>query len=272
VSAVTEFDGAVALVTGAAQGLGLATAARLAKGGARVVIGDRQEAAAAAAATRLCATGATATHAYLDVTSSESIEEVLKSCVAQHGSVDIVVNSAGTAQDLAPIAELDEREWARTLAVNLTGTFLVCRAAANVMSKQGSGTIVNFASVNGENPAPLAGAYNVSKAGVIALTKTLALELAASGIRVNAVSPGPVGTEFNKSVMAQRAAVNQVSSEEMIDRITASIPLGRWGQPEEIADAVAFLCSQRASWITGEVIRVSGGLTGVSSPPRRISR
>ena len=138
------------------------------------------------------------------------------------------------------------------------------------MERQWSGAIVNIASINGQHPAALVAAYNVAKAGVISLTRTLALELAAYGVRVNAVSPGPVYTEFNRTVMAQRCRSLELSEDQMIERIRASIPLGRWGEASDIASAVAFLCSKEASWITGEVLRVSGGLHGVSAaPPRR---
>ena len=138
------------------------------------------------------------------------------------------------------------------------------------MERQESGSIVNVASVNGQNPAALVAAYNVAKAGVISLTRTLALELAAYGVRVNAVSPGPVYTEFNKKVMAQRCQSLDISEDEMVERVRNAIPLGRWGEPHDIARAVAFLASPAAGWMTGEVLRVSGGLEGVSAaPPRR---
>src|SRR5439155_1201684 len=160
-----------------------------------------------------------------------------------------------------------DEEWQRVLGITLTGTFYCCRAAAHIMEKQGSGSIVNIASINGQNPAALVAAYNVAKAGVISLTRTLALELAAYGVRVNAVSPGPVYTDFNKTVMSQRCRSLDVGEDEMIERVRCSIPLGRWGQPDDIASAVAFLCSPQAAWITGEVLRVSGGLEGVSAVP-----
>ena len=138
------------------------------------------------------------------------------------------------------------------------------------MQRQESGAIVNISSINGQNPAALVAAYNVAKAGVISLTRTLALEMAAYGVRVNAVCPGPVYTDFNKKVMAQRCASLGISEEEMIERVRKAIPLARWGEPRDIAHAVAFLCSPSAGWITGEVLRVSGGLEGVSAaPPKR---
>jgi NAD(P)-dependent dehydrogenase (short-subunit alcohol dehydrogenase family) len=137
------------------------------------------------------------------------------------------------------------------------------------MEKQ-PGCIVNVASINGDSPAALVAAYNAAKAGVISLTRTLALELAAYGIRVNAVSPGPVYTDFNKTVMAQRCRTLNITEDQMIERIRGAVPLGRWGEGRDIACAVAVLCSSEASWITGEVLRVSGGLTGVSAaPPKR---
>ena len=152
----------------------------------------------------------------------------------------------------------------------LTGTFYCCRAAGAIMERQESGCIVNVASINGQNPAALVAAYNVAKAGVISLSKTLSLELAAYGVRVNAVSPGPVYTEFNKTVMAQRCQSLNITEDQMIERVRGAIPLGRWGETLDIAQTVAFLCSPAASWITGEVLRVSGGLEGVSAaPPKR---
>ena len=166
--------------------------------------------------------------------------------------------------------DLDDDEWARVIHITLTGTFYCCRAAGSIMEKQESGCIVNLASINGQSPAALVAAYNVAKAGVISLTQTLALELAAYGIRVNAVSPGPVYTEFNRRNMAQRCESLNISEEEMIERVRASIPLGRWGEPTDIASGVAFLCSPASSWMTGEILRVSGGLAGVSAtPPKR---
>ena len=138
------------------------------------------------------------------------------------------------------------------------------------MERQESGSIENLASINGQNPAALVAAYNVAKAGVISLTRTLAVELAAYGVRVNAVSPGPVYTDFNRSNMLQRSRSLDISEEEMIERVRAAVPLGRWGEPTDIASAGAFLCSPDAAWITGEILRVSGGMEGVSAaPPKR---
>jgi len=267
-----QLDRMVAMVTGAAQGLGLAVAEQFAKAGARVTIADLQLDKAQSVADRLCEAGGTAAALQVDVTDSRRVDDVVAHITDQHGRLDIVVNSAGLGQNVAPIVELSDEEWRRVLDVNLTGTFNCCRAAARQMETQESGAIVNFTSINGQNPAALVGAYNVAKAGVISLTRTLAMELAAYKVRVNAVSPGPVYTEFNRKVMAQRCQSLNLTEEEMIERVRQAVPLGRWGEPTDIAATVAFLCSPAASWITGEVLRVSGGLEGVAAAPPKRSR
>lgn len=265
-----SLPGHIALVTGAAQGLGLGIAETLARRGATVLIADLQRGKAEDAAATLSKQGLAVHAVEVNIADSGSVTRCFEQVAGAHGRLDILVNNAGVGQTVAPVVELSDTEWQRVLGITLTGTFYCCRAAGRIMEKQGSGCIVNIASINGQNPAALVAAYNVAKAGVISLTKTLALELAAYGVRVNAVSPGPVYTDFNRSVMAQRCRTLNLTEEQMIERIRGSIPLGRWGEARNIADAVAFLCSPEASWITGEVLRVSGGLEGVSAaPPRR---
>jgi len=255
-----------ALVTGGAQGLGLAITENLARCGAAVTIGDLQQEKAQAAADALCRQNLAVTAMKLDIADSRSVEGVFKAVTSQAGRLDILVTSAGLGQTVTPIVELSDAEWNRVLNVTLTGTFYCCRAAGRIMSRQEAGSIVNLASVNGQNPAVLVAAYNVAKAGVISLTRCLALELAAYKVRVNAVCPGPVYTDFNRTVMAQRSQRLAITEPELIERVRGAIPLGRWGEPADIANAVAFLCSPQAGWITGEVLRVSGGLEGVSAP------
>ena len=265
-----RMDGSVAVVTGAAQGLGLAMVEQLALSGATVVIADLQLEKAEAEAAALNGRGMQVKATALDVTDSAAVDELFDHVRAEAGSVDILVNNAGVGQKVGPIVETGDREWDRVMGPTLTGAFYCCRAAGRHMEEQESGTIVNISSVNGQAPAALVAAYNVAKAGIISLTKTMALEMAAYGVRVNAVCPGPVYTEFNRRNMAQRSVTLNVTEEEMIERVRASIPLGRWGEPVDIARGVAFLCSPAASFITGEVLTVSGGLEGVSAtPPKR---
>ena len=260
------------MVTGAAQGLGLAMARELARGGATVVLADVQAEKASESAEGLVREGLLARAVALDVTDSALVNDVLAAIVTENGRLDILVNNAGVGQKLDRISELPDQEWDRVLAATLTGSFYCGRAAAAIMERQESGAIVNISSINGQNPAALAGAYNVAKAGVITLTRTMSLELAAYGVRVNAVCPGPVYTDFNRSVMRQRSESLGIAEDEMIERVRSAVPLGRWGEPEDIARMVAWLASPAADWMTGEVIRVSGGLEGVSAaPPRRTS-
>ncbi len=266
----SPLDGRVAVVTGAAQGLGLAIAQRLGREGAAVVLADLQIEKTEAQAEQLRQQGQDATAAALDVSDGVAVESFFEKLETERKRVDILVNSAGVGQQVGPVVEMSQQEWDRVLSVTLTGTFLCCRSAGAIMEHQESGSIVNLASINGQNPAALVAAYNVAKAGVISLTRTLAIELAAYGVRVNAVSPGPVYTDFNKSNMLQRSRSLDISEEEMIERVRAAVPLGRWGEPTDIASAVAFLCSPDAAWITGEILRVSGGMEGVSAaPPKR---
>ncbi len=263
-------DGQIAVVTGGAQGLGLGITRQLASDGASVVIADRQEDKAREEAAKLQEEDLNVRAVALDITDSAAVTSFFAELVAEEKRVDILINNAGTGQQVAPIVELEDAEWHRVMDVTLTGAFYCCRAVGRIMEEQEAGSIVNISSINGQNPAALVAAYNVAKAGIISLTRTFALELAAYGVRVNAVCPGPVYTEFNQRNMAQRRVTLGISEEEMIERIRTAIPLGRWGEPEDIAQGVAFLCSPAAAWITGEVLRVSGGMEGVSAtPPKR---
>ena len=257
----------VAVVTGAAQGLGLGIAETLARQGASVIIGDLKQEKARQVAEQMGKQGFPVSGEHLDIANSKSVDQFFNRIVGKHGQLDILVNNAGVGQSVSAVVDLSDEQWQRVIHTTLTGTFYCCRAAGRQMEKQESGRIVNISSINGQNPAALVAAYNVAKAGVISLTRTLALELAAYGVRVNAVCPGPVYTDFNRTLMAQRCDSLNITEEQMIEKIRGAIPLGRWGQPTDIANGVAFLCSPEASWMTGEVVRISGGLEGVAAAP-----
>jgi len=265
-----ELDKQVAVVTGGAQGLGRGIVEALARRGATVVIADIQKDKATETATEMRKQDLRVSAEEIDIADSASVDRCYNELQERHGRLDIAVHSAAVGQNVAPIVTLEDEEWRRVIDISLTGTFYCCRAAGRIMERQSRGCIVNLASINGQNPAALVAAYNVAKAGVISLTRTAALELAAYGVRVNAVSPGPVYTEFNRTLMAQRCASLDLTEDEMIEKVRSAIPMGRWGEPSDIAEAVAYLCGPHATWMTGEVLRVSGGLEGVSAvPPKR---
>jgi NAD(P)-dependent dehydrogenase (short-subunit alcohol dehydrogenase family) len=261
----------VAIITGGAQGIGFGICRALGDVGCHVIVGDIRADRAQAAANEIVRLGLKCEAVELDVTREDSVQNVIQSVRKTHGQIDVFVNSAGVPPMVAPVTRLSTTEWTRVLNVNLYGVFLCCREVAIVMAEQKHGKIVNIASLNSVSPAALSVAYNVAKAGVVSLTQTLAVELAPFGVNVNAVSPGPIETEFHDTVMPQRAATLGITRQEMVERIRTAIPLGRWGQPIDIARAVLFLASDQSEWITGHNLIVSGGLSGVSaSPPKEV--
>lgn len=241
----TGFDGKVAIVTGGARGIGLAIATRLAAGGARVALADVDGVAAHAAAGAL---DGVATGVALDVTNPDQWSQAIEDLNAHWGPVSILVNNAGIAGQNATTWEHTLEEWNKVLAIDLTGVFLGCRAAVPGMIDAGYGRIVNVASIAGKEGNPNAAPYSAAKAGVIGLTKSLAKEVATKGILVNAVTPAVIATE-----------ILQQLTQEHIDYMTSRIPMGRVGQPEEVAELVSFLASDRVSFSTGAVFDISGG-------------
>jgi 3-oxoacyl-[acyl-carrier protein] reductase len=235
----------VAIVTGAARGIGLAIARRLVSDGFSVALADIDEAAAVAAAGSL---GDRATGIALDVTSPESWETAAGQVAERWGRLDILVNNAGIAGRSAPIWELDVREWHNVINIDLTGVYLGCRAVLPGMIERGYGRIVNVASIAGKEGNPNAVPYSAAKSGVIGLTKAVAKEVATKGVLVNAVTPAVIATEILKQVSAEHIAY-----------MTSKIPMGRVGQPEEVAALVAFLCSDELTFSTGAVFDISGG-------------
>jgi 3-oxoacyl-[acyl-carrier protein] reductase len=237
--------GKTALVTGAARGIGLAIATRLAADGLRVALLDHDKAAVEAAAAGI---GAGALALVADVTRAAQVEGAVARLEREWGRVGVLVNNAGITGRSFPIWELTDEDWQRVIDVDLTSVFLCCRAAVKVMLRQGSGRIVNIASIAGKEGNPTLVPYSSAKAGVIGLTKALAKEVATRGILVNAVAPAVIGTELLEQM--ERSTV---------DLLISKIPMGRVGTPEEVAALVAWLASDECTFSTGAVYDLSGG-------------
>ena len=237
--------GRVCLVTGGAQGIGEACARRFAREGAQVVIADIDRTRGTALATEL-----DGLFVPCDVGGKTEVDSLVASVIAAHGQIDVLVNNAGIFR-AADFLDMTEDDFDAVLRINLKGSFLVGQAVAREMAKTGKGSIVNMSSVNGVLAIPTLASYNVSKGGINQLTRVMALALAPHGIRVNAVAPGTIATEL--------AAKAVLTSDEARAKIMSRTPMKRLGQPAEIADTVAYLASDAASYITGEIIVVDGG-------------
>jgi 3-oxoacyl-[acyl-carrier protein] reductase len=234
-----------AVVTGAARGIGLAISERFVREGARVALVDRDGQEVEAAAKRL---GEGAVALVGDVTRTGDVERVIGDAHARWGRLDVVVNNAGITGRSYPIWELTDDDWHQVIACDLTSVFLVCRAAVRRMRTQGSGRIVNIASIAGKEGNPTLVPYSTAKAGVIGLTKALAKEVATQGILVNAVAPAVIGTGLLEQM-----------TKETVDVLISKIPMGRVWTPAEVAALVAWLASDECSFSTGAVYDLSGG-------------
>ena len=241
----SRLDGRVALVTGAARGIGAATAARLAAQGARVAVADVDLDAARATA---AAIGPAALAVELDVRSRASFAAAVETTLAELGGLDVLVNNAALTI-VRPFFELADDEWDDVLAVNLRGVFIGCQLAGAHMREQRGGRIVNLGSLAGQQGSAVNGAhYSASKAGIVALTKTVARELAPYGVTVNAVAPAAI-----------EGPLVDALPPETVSRLTASIPLGRLGRADEVAALIAYLASDAAGFVTGSTFDVNGG-------------
>ncbi len=244
-----ELNGRTAIVTGAGRGMGRAVAVRLAAAGASVVVNDLTTEAARATAGQLISAGGTAIAVAGDIADSAAVDALISRSIDEYGHINILVNAAGILRRTA-VFDMDESEWDLVLNVNLKGTFLPSRAVLASMRQSGWGRIVNFSSTAGKTTSTLGGAhYTASKHAVLGLTRHMAMEEAAHGITVNAVCPGLIDTEM----------VQQEVDDERLKRYTDGFPIHRLGEPAEAAELVAFLASDRAAYITGQALDLSGG-------------
>ena len=244
-----RLEGKVAVVTGAARGIGAACARRFAAEGAAVVIGDILEELGEATAQSIRDAGGSATFIPCDTGEGPQARALIAETVSRHGRIDVLVNNAGIFT-IADFLDVTEEDFDRVLRVNLRGYFLVGQAAARVMADAGSGSIINMSSVNGVMAIDSIAAYVVSKGGVNQLTSVMSLALAPRGVRVNAIGPGTILTELSGSLLTDEAARR---------RVLSRTPMGRVGQPEEIAGIAVFLASDDSSYVTGQVIYADGG-------------
>ncbi len=247
-----SFEGKVALVTGAASGLGLATAKAFAESGASVALADWNEHAVRSAADELTAQGHRALAIHCDVADDAQVESMVEQTVATFGRLDAAYNNAGVQNILAETADTTREDFDRVMGINLRGEWSCMKFELQQMRKQRSGSIVNCSSLGGLVGGAERGIYHAAKHGVLGFTKSAALEYAARGIRINAVCPGLIWTPMADQMV-------EAGQGDSLKAMEQSVPMGRVGRPEEIANAVLWLCSEAASYVTGQSISVDGG-------------
>jgi NAD(P)-dependent dehydrogenase (short-subunit alcohol dehydrogenase family) len=247
-----DFSGKVALVTGAAAGMGFATAQAFAEAGASVALADFKGDAVRAAAQTLAAAGHKALPVTCDVSDDAQVAAMVDHTVAEFGRLDAVFNNAGVMARIAPIADSPREDWERVIGINLRGVWVCMKHELRHMQRQGGGAIVNNASVGALTGNPGIASYIASKHGVVGLTRTAALEYVKRGIRVNAVNPGLIDTQIARDVVD--------GDEQAYADLAKHVPIGHAGRPEEIASVVLWLCSPGASYVVGHALTVDGGM------------
>jgi len=253
-------DDRVAVVTGAGHGIGRVIALALAREGARTVLAGRSIEALEETAKLAGELGSNCLVVPTDITVADQVDALARASLEAFGQVDVLVNNSGIGGPSAPLWEVDPADWAATMAVNVTGTYLCCRAFVPAMVTRGSGSVVIIGSMTGKRPMWGRSPYAASKMALVGLTRTLATEAGPEGVRVNLISPGPVEGERIEWVIERQAEALGVSVEEARARFMAASPLGRLVPPEDVAAAVVFLASDRAASITGEDLNLSAGV------------
>ncbi|MSR15108.1 MAG: glucose 1-dehydrogenase [Gammaproteobacteria bacterium] len=245
--------GKVAMITGAANGIGLSAAQCLASAGARLVLSDIDEAAGKKILTQFHEFGLDAHFVRCDVTDGQSVQALINFTLERYDRIDCAVNNAGIEHPHTKLADLDDDDFDRVIAVNLKGVYLCLKHELKAMLRQGFGVIVNTASLAGLGGAPALGGYAASKHGVMGLTRTAALEYARRGIRVNAVCPSFTNTDMVKRMVASDPRLGQ--------RLNNASPMKRMGEPDEVARAIAWLCSDESSYVNGQGLALDGGIS-----------
>ncbi|MCX6069570.1 MAG: SDR family oxidoreductase [Chloroflexi bacterium] len=248
----TNLTGKVALVTGGSRGIGRAIALGFARAGAQIVIASRKQAGVDAVAAEIRDLGGTALGIAAHVGEESAITSLVEKALAACGHIDVLVHNAATTPHFGPLLDATAAQWDKIMQVNLRGVFLLCQQVVPGMRQRGGGSIINIASIEGLRPSKVLGVYSVSKAALILLTQALAQELGPSGIRVNALAPGLIRTDFSAALW---------HSPELADAVAARTPLKRLGEPEDVVGAALFLASSASAYVNGAVITVDGGLT-----------